>query len=1338
MGGADIEWELLYRDTPRKKVSIPGYPFAGQSYWIEPEREFIAKKPARLKEMEHPLFERCLVQSFDRLMYVSLFDRQTSWLVNEHKVAGVCVVPGTAYIEMVIELLNLHYRGWTFQLQDVVLISPLVLHSDEAVEVHSVLKKEHNGLAFTIASKPPDGNDWTIHAEGKVRFLVQRDEGSLNVERLKQIYTESTLEVFEYEPGKGIETGARWNCIKETYFGINKVLARLAMQEVYTDEIKQYNLHPALLDEAVNILLRNIDKGLYLPFSYKSISVMGQLPGDIYSHVQRKDLDMTQHDVAAFDITLTDATGKKIVQIEDYMVKKVDEEKIGLAKNTSALCYTEIAWNEKQNTSNMKEIYDKDILVFKGEGNTNNDIIVALRRKGVKIIEIEIGNFFTILSEQELTIRPEEEDYMMVFQHIGTSNIGQILYMQTLSDKKETRTIKDLKEKQGKGVYGLLNLLKALGKSRLEKDVELILIAQYAHGIDQHQQAIIPENAALFGLGKAVHLEYPRIKCRSIDIDDHTRAEAIVAELHSAHQNSLIAYRDNHLFVPSLEPIRLHETRDHAFSLKEMGVYLITGGTGGLGLEVAKFLSSITCVHIALINRSPFPPSTQWEEIVKQGENTKLCNKISILKEIQQKGSNVAFYEADVSNVKRMKEVIKDISTRFGQINGVFHIAGNAGDGLIIQRDMKAFRNVLAPKIEGTWILDHIVQKKDLDFFVMFSSISSIIPEIGQADYTAANSYLDAYACYSRKKEARYITINWPAWTEVGMAVDYRVDLTKEVFVPINTNDAIQSLRFILQKDIRNVIVGNVNVDNYRSKDAPLLDFAPHWMAQIASRETTFPIHNAPGTDLAAHPVTLTGAKNGESYTKSEQQVATLIGNALGLMEVNINDGFLDVGGNSILAIKVAMDMGESGIPISLLDLYEYTTIKELAAFVATKQRKIYQVDDKPVTDPKMISKNGHREKHENIENSHISRYFVIDTIKPFNDIFYKTCFHNSLFPVLQHFHSNLALILANDLFLYNTFDIRKEPFANQMINISEKPISALLNDAGIAVRAQNHVCRSARDIVPSNEDIYLLKQFSKCIGMKSRKKRNDTTHLLNDIKKALLKSRPVILWVDCFYLSNRKDTYQREHWMHTLLIYGFDETQEVFFTIEHSFKENLTYKEHKLHFKDVIESYDAFIANYADYAEMPTFYEFYATHPPKMLHYRDIYTITIQKHKNEIMTGIEHMKGMADTIRDILRSESNLQENIDTLIITLNSIMNAKQIESYIITNLFDDARELGEINKWVMDIWIYVRQIIVKYKYSGVYDSKKIISAAQRITEAYPTELAYYRKLFATLSID
>lgn len=1343
--GADIEWELLYKSSCNRKICLPTYPFERRGCWVDINTEVDRNVLSNSEEVDHPLFEKCLADSFDRIIYLSSFDVKNYWILNEHKVARAFVVPGTTYLEMVTELLKRHYDGWTFQLKDIVFLSPLVLESGETVEVHTAIKNNTDYMEFAIASKYVHGGNWEVHVEGKVFLLADKNENSMDIEMIKETYTKRELKNYPYNRGEGVETGPRWDCIKATYINSDEseILTYLCLDEKYSKELALYNLHPALLDEAVNVALRSIGEGLYLPFSYKSITIFRRLTGEIYSYIKRKNIDRVDRELASFDITITDGTGKEIILIEDYTVKKAEESRFTSNNANGDNTYSQIIWKEQRIGRPIKDDDAKRVLVIKGEGEISDNIAAAIKAAAKTVIEVKLKNPLEAITDQEVSDEFPEDDYLRICEQVVENNIEQIVYMRTLSTRKDINSLEDLEAEQRKGVYGLFNLIKAMVKSSLEKTIDVVLIAQYANEIEGRQKYIIPHNAALFGLGKVINLEYPKIKCRCIDIDDDTQEEIVVSELGSGYRKYLTVYRAGRRFIPYLDTVSINKIQDTKFILREQGVYVITGGTGSIGLEIARLLASKAKVNIALVNRSTFPAYETWNEILEREEDTKLCNKVAILNEIKQNGSNIVLYNSDVSDMARMKEVIGELRARFGKINGIFHAAGNAGENFIIRKDENAFRSVLAPKIEGTWILDRLTQEDRLDFFMMFSSVSAIVAEAGQGDYTAANSYLDAYTHYRRRGGGRYITINWPAWAETGMAVNYGVDLSKEVFSPIKTKEALKSIHLILNKNIKNVIIGELNYNNYLAIKTGIFDLSPKIISLNINKNKAFGVKTQYSEEagLNISNIELAGRKDEGAYTESEKKIASVIGNVLGIKEVNVYDELFELGVNSIIAVKIEMDMNKNGLQITVQDIYEYKTVKNLAEFIdGTSKNTVFEGTGAGISPVREIEESELREDRA-VNNSESAKdIIVLDEIIPFNKVFYKTCFHNSLFSVIRHFDKSLIPILANDIFIYE-YNCDRNLSQNGMADVFDKTLHELLNDMGIAVQAQTHISSKTGDITPSEEDIYLLNQFSRYIGCIAVDNKNSTDRLLHDIKQALSHKRPVLLWVDCFYESIRKDTFNKEHWMHTLLVYGFDDNRETFHVIEHSLKENLAYKKQEISYKDIKDAYEGFVANYMPHAKLPTYYEFFLSDSSgspldiNISNYKDVYRENMIRNKDRIMVGLENLMLMIDNISRIVMDEQELESKIGDVITMLNTIIKAKQLEHYNILALFGSAFNifLSDVEN-VIEMWNQIRQIVVKYSYSSRYNSKKMMLAVEQMNTIYEVECRYYEELIGS----
>ena len=181
--------------------------------------------------------------------------------------------------------------------------------------------------------------------------------------------------------------------------------------------------------------------------------------------------------------------------------------------------------------------------------------------------------------------------------------------------------------------------------------------------------------------------------------------------------------------------------------------YLITGGLSGLGLLVARQLVAQGARNLMLLGRSE--PSETTREV---------------LEEMRQAGAQVRITQADISCYEQIARVFAEIETTMPPLGGIIHSAGVLEDGALLRQDWPHFARVMAPKVDGSWILHRLTVGKSLDFFVLFSSTAALLGSPGQGNHAAANSFLDALAYYRQAKGLPALSINWGVWAEVGSA----------------------------------------------------------------------------------------------------------------------------------------------------------------------------------------------------------------------------------------------------------------------------------------------------------------------------------------------------------------------------------------------------------------------------------------------------------------------------------------------------------------------------------------------------------------------------------------
>jgi NAD(P)-dependent dehydrogenase (short-subunit alcohol dehydrogenase family)/acyl carrier protein len=323
---------------------------------------------------------------------------------------------------------------------------------------------------------------------------------------------------------------------------------------------------------------------------------------------------------------------------------------------------------------------------------------------------------------------------------------------------------------------------------------------------------------------------------------------------------------------------------------------------------LAKYLAQAVQAKLVLIGRSAFPDAEGWEQwIASHDDHDPVSHKIRHLQAIEQCGGQVMVISADVANQHQMQEAIHVANERFGHIHGVIHAAGIAGGGIIQLKPPEQAARVLAPKVQGTVVLNALFKGVDLDFFLLCSSITSILGGSGQVDYCGANAFLDAFAYGNDSSDGRLlVSINWDTWQEVGMAVNTAVPKALEaqrrerLQRGILSSEAMDVFARILGTTVSQVVVATSDFRSVKESNNP---------------HATSPAVEEPKEDILSgssssrHAPTHLRPALGNPYVaprnEIEQTIADIWQELLGIDRVGIHDNFLDLGGHSLMALQV-------------------------------------------------------------------------------------------------------------------------------------------------------------------------------------------------------------------------------------------------------------------------------------------------------------------------------------------------------------------------------------------------------------------------------------------------
>ncbi|MEG4836966.1 type I polyketide synthase [Microcoleus sp. B9-D4] len=524
------------------------------------------------------------------------------------------------------------------------------------------------------------------------------------------------------------------------------------------------------------------------------------------------------------------------------------------------------------------------------------------------------------IASGEFRINPANPShFQQLLQAIPT--VAGVVHLWSL-DAPEILSVTDLEETSKTCCGSTLHLVQAL-VNNYTKTPRLWLVTRGAQAVNGHHVEQVAQSP-LWGMGKVIAVEHPELKCVRVDLDPIATGndaqilfEEIISSLSAEGTEDQIAFRGRDRYVPRLVNHRQSQKTLGQMSLHSDGTYLITGGLGGLGLLVAQWLVERGAKHLVLLSRSGFNPSASER-----------------LEKLEQAGACVKIVQADVSDNKQLDRVWSEIELFSPPLRGIIHAAGVLDDGVLLQQNWQRFDRVLAPKVQGAWNLHTLTQNRPLDFFVLFSSATSLLGNAGQANHAAANAFLDALASYRRMLGLPGLSINWGTWAEVGAAA--RMGLVEQLSLKGEESIAPQQGLQVLEQLLLNppVQVGVMPIN---------------WSRFLQQRKSLSPFF----TDLAAEiqqlgfRSTSVTPQEGDSLKKAiwsgipaerqqllESGITEQVARVLGFSTTKFDrqESLINLGLDSLMAIELRNRLNnEMGVNLSVMKIMEGVSISSLA-----------------------------------------------------------------------------------------------------------------------------------------------------------------------------------------------------------------------------------------------------------------------------------------------------------------------------------------------------------------------------------------------------------------------
>lgn len=763
--GTGIDWKRLLRDEGRV-VSLPPYPWQRQRYWVDPPKK---QKERPSERSDHPLLGNrlALAGQSNRITWEQRLSLEAFAYLEDHRVQGEVIFPGAGYVEMAIAAANLVHGENKAVVEELVFEQMLALSpGDERILQLSLHQDDPDRAAVTISSTPAGTSTWVQHARGTVRWESNPPNpatfGQLPPRPIDATILDSSEHYTRFGK-RGLTYGPTFRAVQEVTLSEHEALVRLSLPSEIPSA-GDYHLHPAFLDacfQGASWAVQGVNgNDTVIPISVANMRLY-QRPGrELW--IFARALPNANEKNRALSVLACNENGETVFEVGTLRAEALEQNR-SAAADPYAQCIFDVAWRKIDLPAKSWPAPRESVawLIVLDEHGLGAALTEKLRSHGERVVTASIGREFKRFGEDayQLDATNVEQWNDLIATRFGKRGCRGVIDCGALDgaawNQTTTATLgADLR----RGTLAALRLAQALLKPGWRDVPRLYVLTRAAQAVGMTSPTLSVAQSTLWGLARVIAIELPDLECTCIDLPQEgspDEPDLILRELAHASEEDQIALRPDGRYGARL----VHSSwgknaAPDAPRIHADGTYLIAGGLGGLGLSLAKWMVGEGAKHLVLLGRNA--PNASAEVAMH---------------DMQSAGADVRALRADIARRGDVDAILEHIEKDMPPLRGIVHAAAVLADRTLVEMNEAEFFRAIEPKVFGAWNLHEATQTRPLDFFIMYSSAASLLGSPGQANYAAANAFLDALGHTRTALGLAGTSIQWGPFADVGLAV---------------------------------------------------------------------------------------------------------------------------------------------------------------------------------------------------------------------------------------------------------------------------------------------------------------------------------------------------------------------------------------------------------------------------------------------------------------------------------------------------------------------------------------------------------------------------------------